>query len=115
MARYTTLELPGTAINLLFETDLVDALKIARDKFGAAFDSYPVGCQAALVDIAFNSGSFKHFPKLVAAIHGYAEYETMKMSERWKDAAKEGNCGRPAVHAHRIQQRMAWLRSGATG
>jgi hypothetical protein len=114
MARYTTLELPQTAINTLFESDLISALKIARQKFGATFDTYAIGCQAALVDIAFNSGSFIHFSELVSVIHGYGKYKEMSLAERWREAAKEKNCSRPAIPAQRVQQRTAWLSSGAT-
>ncbi len=111
LRKYTTLELLPSAVNTLFKKDLNNAIAIARAEFGTAFDSYPVTCQAALIDFAFNLGSFKKFNNFVSAIKGTGKYKGKSMSYRWKAAAKESH--RYQVSSARNAEIKKWLLNGA--
>jgi len=112
LSPYTTLELGSTEINRLFESDLQDAIALARNTFtAAAFDAYPVSCQAALIDIAYNCGSFATFTTLVQAVKGVGAYAGKSWSERWKAAASHAKRGK--VNAERNSQIEQWLTAGA--
>ena len=111
LALYTTLELNSSDIDQLFEKDLQDAIAVARNTFSRAFDSYSVPRQAALIDIAFNCGSFGTMLPLVNAVRGEGLYAKKTSSERWKAAALHSN--RTAVSAFRNRQIADWLIDGA--
>ncbi|GLQ32400.1 hypothetical protein [Litoribrevibacter albus] len=112
LSKYTTLELSVAAIDALFKKDLNIALAVAKREFGAAFDKYPITCQAALVDIAFNVGNFSSFRgTFVPAIKGTGIYSKKSMSERWKIASQ--NCRRGQVSADRNRHVTQWLMEGA--
>jgi GH24 family phage-related lysozyme (muramidase) len=113
LAAYTTLELNQTEINQLFDRDLQDAISLARHTFGVAFDSYPVSCQAALIDIAFNCGGFSTFFTLVQAVKGEGVYAGKSWTERWKAAATHSKRGQ--VSRARNEQVAQWLAAGANG
>ncbi|GAA3934354.1 hypothetical protein [Litoribacillus peritrichatus] len=111
LSKYTTLELPVAAIDSLFKKDLSIALAMAKREFGAPFDKYPITCQAALIDIAFNVGNFSSFRgTFVPAIKGTGVYSKMPMSERWKIASQ--NCRRGQVSADRNRHVAQWLMEG---
>jgi GH24 family phage-related lysozyme (muramidase) len=102
LAKYTTLEMPSGEIEKLFESDLKKAIGKARAEFGIDFDTYPVQVQAAIIDIAFNVGSFASFRgHFVPAIKKKA----------WKEAAQHARRGK--VNPARNQQVAAWLTTGA--
>ncbi len=112
MRKFTTVELDQTEIDGIFWKDMVDAIGTARAAFPKdAFDGYPVTCQAALIDIAFNTGRV-NFPNLKKAINGEAPYSGKPESERWEIAASESN--RPAADEKRNKQIAAWFRGGVT-
>lgn len=111
LEKYTTLELQKSTINQIFKKDLNIAVAVVRREFGSAFDKYPVTCQAALIDIAFNVGNFSSFrPTMVPAIKGTGAYANMSMSDRWKIASK--NCRRGKVSAERNRQTTQWFLDG---
>ncbi|HZT80393.1 MAG TPA: hypothetical protein VFA26_09230, partial [Gemmataceae bacterium] len=113
LAAYTTLEMESDEINRLFNEDLQDAIDIARTTFtAAAFDDYPVSCQAALIDIAFNCGTFASFHTLVKAIKGQSPYAGKPWSVRWKAAALHSKRGK--VNIQRNAQIAQWLMLGAS-
>lgn len=90
---YTTLELPASDIDSLFDSDLAGAIAAAKKPFGIAFDGYPESAKAALIDIAFNTGNVAGFQILVMAILGSGSYGKQSMSDRWKVAARESKRG----------------------
>jgi GH24 family phage-related lysozyme (muramidase) len=112
LAAYTTLEMEQGDINGLFEADLQAAIKVARTTFTAAFDKYPVSCQAALIDIAFNCGKFSSFHTLCEAVKGEGKYAGKPWNERWRAAALHSKRGK--VNAARNTQIEQWLLAGAT-
>jgi hypothetical protein len=117
---YTTLELESFAIDKLFLKDITTAAGIARKEFGQPFDKFPTSCQAAIIDIAFNTGNFPKFDYFKGAIKGIVvngkkgkvDYSKMTMSDRWKEAAKESK--RPQVDQQRNNQIKQWFLEGAT-
>lgn len=112
LAAYTTLEMDLKDIAKLFEEDLQAHIAIARDAFGAAFDTYPVPCQAALIDIAFNCGSFKSFQTtFVPAVKGEGAYANKTWKERMQIAAKHSRRGK--VNASRNAEIAKWLLESA--
>jgi GH24 family phage-related lysozyme (muramidase) len=112
LQRYTTLELQSTVIDRIFADDLAVAVAVARNEFGDAFDTYKVPCQAALIDIAFNCGSFSGFQhRLVPAIKGTGEYAKKTAAERWKIASEASN--RPDESPARNALVAQWLLNGA--
>jgi GH24 family phage-related lysozyme (muramidase) len=112
VAAYTTLEMNQQEIDRVFEKDLQDAIAVARNTFGKImFDNYPASCQAALIDIAFNCGSFSTFHTLLKAVQGIGIYATKPWSERWKAAATYSK--RPQVSAGRNSIIDQWLNAGA--
>jgi GH24 family phage-related lysozyme (muramidase) len=113
LAAYTTLEMNQPEIDRLFEKDLQDAIAVARNTFGGiTFDNYPVSCQAALIDIAFNCGSFSTFHTLLHAVRGTGIYTGKPWSERWKTAAATYS-NRGQVNAARNSTIQRWLNAGA--
>jgi GH24 family phage-related lysozyme (muramidase) len=111
LEKYTTLALRPQDIDKLFESDLVAAVKIARHEFGADFDKFSVQRQAAIVDIAFNTGSFRTFQhSFVPAIKGHGEYAKKSEAERWKEAAKHSRRGK--VQGSRNAKVAEWLNNG---
>ena len=113
LANYTTLELPKTEIDSLFQADVGEAMRVCVSEFGKArFDGYPVSCQAALIDIAFNCGSFVTFRHhLVPAIKGNHGYAKMPMTQRWRVAAL--HCRRGAISDARNNIVAQWFLAGA--
>ena len=110
---YTTVEMKPEDVDRLFETDLQDAITIARKTFGeAVFDKYPMTCQAALIDNAFNCGSFSTFHTFCQAIKGTETFACKSWNERWKAAATHSKKG--AVNAARDAKIAQWLNAGAT-
>jgi GH24 family phage-related lysozyme (muramidase) len=103
---YTTLELTSLQITLLFEDDLNYFLnKVCRKEFTpAAFDAFPLSCQMALLDIAFNCGSFGKFNgHFVPAIKGTGLYAGKSWTERWTEAANYSRRG--AVGYCKVQRK----------
>lgn len=89
LMEYTTVELSSTQIDRLFERDCKETRDRCRKEFKAEFDTYPLTCQAALIDIAFNCGSFRSFQRhFVPAIKGTGPYANKAMSERWALASQ---------------------------
>lgn len=112
LAKYTTLELKSATIDTLFTGDLNIAAAVAKREFGTDFDKYPVSCQAALIDIAFNCGSFRTFQtNFVPAIKGTGMYAKKTIKERWQVAANHS--GRGKVSAERNLQIKKWISDGA--
>ena len=111
LRKYTTLELLPAAVEALFKKDRERAIAIARSEFGVAFNSYPVTCQAALIDIAYNVGNFKTFVTFKKAIKGEGVYNGKPMSERWTVAARESRRG--VVSNARNNEIKTWLLDGA--
>ncbi len=73
--KYTTLELKDGAGEDLFKLDLSEAIKSAIATFGdAAFAGFPLPCQAAIIDIAYNPG-LGDFPNLVKLVKGEGAYQ----------------------------------------
>lgn len=111
LAAYTTLEMKSEDIDDLFEADLQHAIKICRSTFGVDFDTYPVSCQGALIDIAFNCGTFASFHTIRAALKGEKEYAKKSWKERWTIAAQ--NSKRGAVNETRNKKIAEWFNTGA--
>jgi len=111
LADYTTLELKSESIDQIFEKDLQDAISIVQAAFGFV-DKYPISCQAALIDIAFNCGGFTKFPTLTKAVNGLGIYAGEPWSERWKAAASHSN--RFQVDQARNKRIAQWFMHGAT-
>jgi GH24 family phage-related lysozyme (muramidase) len=112
LQKYTTVELAGPAIDQLFIKDLDISIAVCRREFGDAFDKFPTPCQAALIDIAFNCGSFQSFTHLVGAVKGTGAYVKKTPSERWKIASE--SCRRGQVSQLRNATVAKWLMDGAT-
>jgi GH24 family phage-related lysozyme (muramidase) len=113
LQKYTTLELPSADIDQLFTKDLDVAVAVCRREFGEAFDKFPTTCQAALIDIAFNCGTFASFQsRLVPAIKGTGAYAKKTPSERWKIASE--SCRRGEVSEVRNALVAKWFMDGAT-
>jgi GH24 family phage-related lysozyme (muramidase) len=110
LAEYTTLEMSGDDILKLFEKDLQEAISIARSTF-KEFDKFPVPAQAALIDISFNTGSFRTFHRFSKAIKGEGEYAGKSWADRWKTAADHSRRG--AVNAARNTEIANWLKEAA--
>ena len=111
MAKYTTLELSIRESDRLFEKDSKDAVGKCRKEFGPAFDTFPVSCQAVLMDIAFNVGNFiKYRPHFVAAIKGQGTHAGKSMSERWTFAAQHAS--RNVKNLKRDMTIKEWLKQG---
>ena len=114
LKNYTTLELKQEDIDAIFVKDINKHYAIAIKEFGKEFDGYPVMCQVALFDIAFNCGSFKTFQTtFVPAIKGLGAHKGKSMAERWKYAASV--CSRGKVSAERNARIKEWLLTGAEG
>lgn len=112
LRKYTTLELSVETVNTVFKKDLNIAVAIAKREFGVAFNTYPVTCQAALVDIAFNVGNFSSFRgTFIPAIKGTGKYASLSMEERWEIASK--NCRRGQISGERNRHVARWLMEGA--
>ncbi|WP_143169375.1 hypothetical protein [Vibrio quintilis] len=113
LRKYTTLELSQDSIDKLFLADLKIAAAVAMREFGSEnFRKYPIQCQAALIDIAFNVGNFSSFRNtFVPAIKGTGKYKNMSMSERWKIASQ--SCRRGQVSSERNNQVVKWLKKGS--
>ena len=112
LRKYTTLELSVVTINTIFKKDLNIAIAVVKREFGIAFNSYPVTCQAALVDIAFNVGNFSSFRgTFVPAVKGTGKYSTMSMAERWEVASK--NCRRGQISGERNRHVAQWFMDGS--
>jgi GH24 family phage-related lysozyme (muramidase) len=113
LQKYTTLELTTVAIDQLFLKDLKIAVAVTRQEFGETFDTFPTTCQAALIDIAFNCGSFSTFQtRFVPAVKGLGAFANKTMYERWKIASE--SCRRGQLSAARNAQVAKWLMDGAT-
>jgi GH24 family phage-related lysozyme (muramidase) len=111
LAAYTTLELQDRAIDALFAADLQTHVAIARREF-PDFDSYPVPCQAGLVDIAFNCGGFSSFGiHFVPAVKGIKPHDAKTPAQRWRFAAQ--HCRRGQVSAVRNARVAQWFAEGA--
>jgi hypothetical protein len=110
---YTTLELTSSQIDSLFNDDIDYFFKVCRDEFTlAAFLAFPLSCQMALIDIAFNCGSFiKWRGHFVPAIKGTGRYAGKSWSERWTEAANYSRRG--AVGLKRNAKVKEWLLQGA--
>jgi len=95
LQKYTTVELGENDIDELFWTDVERAIKTTRSTF-PKLDSYPVSCQAALIDIAFNAGSFNSFqPHFVPAVLGTGQFAKKSFSQRWDSVilySRRGQC-----------------------
>ncbi len=111
LAAYTTLEMSSMNINKLFDKDLQDAISISQNTF-SGFASFPVPCQAALIDIAFNCGTFSTFHTIRAALGGTGEYAKKSWSDRWKAASQ--NCERGAVGDSRNREVASWFLKGVS-
>jgi GH24 family phage-related lysozyme (muramidase) len=110
--KYTTVELAPATVDQLFEKDLNVALAVAQREFGESFAKFPVPCQAALIDIAFNCGNFATFQhRFVPAIKGIGQFAKKTMSERWKIASESSRRGQ--LSAARNAQVAQWLLDGA--
>ena len=113
LADYTTLEMSATDIDRLFQKDLDNAIAVARNTFTEAeFDKFPVTCQAALIDIAYNCGGFSTFGTIVMAVKGEGAYAGKPWGERWLAAALHSRRGQ--VSAQRNDQIDQWLRAAAS-
>jgi hypothetical protein len=87
LAKYTTLELADDETNRLLDQDLAETVRIAKAEL-PDLGSYPIECQAALIDIAFNVGNFVSFrPTIVSAIKGQGLYAKKTLLKGWKAAA----------------------------
>ena len=110
LQKYTTVELGQSDIDRLFWIDVDRAIKTTRSTF-SKLDSYPVSCQAALIDIAFNAGSFNSFrPHFVPAVLGTGHFAKKTVSQRWDSVilhSRRGQCSH--LRNHTIAQ---WLRDG---
>ncbi|WP_284619241.1 hypothetical protein [Aquabacterium humicola] len=112
LAAYTTLELEAAAIDAIFAADLQAHLAIAKREF-PDFDSYPVSCQAGLVDIAFNCGGFSTFQgNFAPAIKGIKPHDGKTLAQRWRFAAQ--HCRRGAISPTRNARVAQWFLDGAT-
>jgi len=113
LAKYTTVELTQRQINRLFDQDREEAIHACGKEFGVGtFESFPLPCQAALMDIAFNCGSFWSFRgHFVPAIKGTGQYAGKSWKERWTAAAQYSRRG--AVGAIRNAIVRDWLLEGA--
>jgi hypothetical protein len=109
LAPYTTVELPSATIDEIFLKDVTSAIATAKGVL-PDIDSYPVPCQAGIVDIVFNTGRLK-FPTLVRAVKAEKEFAGKLASERWEAAARESN--RPQVKQERNNQVYQWFMAGA--
>jgi hypothetical protein len=110
---YTTLELGSSQIDSLFNDDLDYFYRVCRNEFTpAAFDAFPLTCQMALIDIAFNCGSFRNFRgHFLPAIIGAGNYASKSSAERWTEAANYSRRG--AVGLKRNAKVKEWLLQGA--
>ncbi len=109
LALYTTVELESAKIDEIFLKDVTSAIKTAKGEL-PDFDSYPVPCQAGIVDIVFNTGRLR-FPTLVRAVKAEKEFAGKPASERWEAAARESK--RPEVKQERNNQVHQWFMAGA--
>ena len=76
------------------------------------FDAFPEPCQAALIDIAFNCGTFMKFVTIQRALNGEGMYEKQTWTERWTAAAAD--CGRgDDPTSERNLTVKAWFLEGA--
>jgi len=113
LAKYTTLELTRFKINALFGRDREIAQAICVKEFGlGAFNAFPLPCQAALIDIAFNCGSFWSFRgHFLPAIKGNGPYAGKSWKERWTAAARYSRRGAVGLTRNAIVRN--WLLEGA--
>ena len=109
MKLYATVELDSTTIDEIFLKDLATAIKKAKGVL-PSLDSYPVPCQAGIIDIVFNTGELK-FPTLIRAVKAEREFAGKPASERWEAAARESK--RPQVKPERNNQVNQWFMEGA--
>lgn len=124
--KFTTLELRAAKIDSLFRRDASDAINICVTAF-ADFASYPIPCQGALIDIAFNVGSFKTFHTIRAALTCIGAYAGKDRDadwkyERWKVAASHSKRGKleshdkksgKIIHSERNLTIQNWFLQGA--
>ena len=112
LAKYTTVELGAADIDALFTSDLDRAIAGARHVIGQPlFDGLPVTCQAALIDIQFNTGHLERFPTLLRAIKGTGEFAGKEAAFRYAAAARESR--RPQVSDVRNTQIKNWFDAAA--
>jgi GH24 family phage-related lysozyme (muramidase) len=110
--RYTTVELKDDDIQEMFKMDCDEAAKIVVKVFPDV-SSYPIHCQAALIDIAFNVGNFESFRHtFIPAIKGEGRFANKSLSERWMEAAAHSR--RKAANIERNDLDAQWLKTGAT-
>lgn len=113
LEEYTTVEMDNRTISSLFETDLQRSLEAATAAFDK-FTLFPISCQAALIDIAFNAGpnTFKSsthggFHTIVAALRGDGPYGAMSWNEQIRVAME--NCSSNTPNRTRNTKRRQWL------
>ena len=111
LEKYTTLELGSDAVDALFLNDINTAVDGVKSIFGKDFDSFPLPCRAALIDIQFNTGSVNHLPTVVHAAKGTGPFAGKSASERWLAAATASN--RPDASSERNNLIANWFRGGA--
>lgn len=112
LQKYTTVELDQDDIDSLFQDDLNDAIKVLTTVFTAAkFAGFPLACQAALIDLQFNTGNIKGFPTLIRAVKGEGEFKGKSMRDRWMAAGLQSN--RPQLRGERNAQVLQWFNQGA--
>jgi len=86
--QFTALDLPGSAIDLLFQNRVQEFLRLLKVRY-PKYDFYPQSAQLALMDMGFNlgvSGLKNTWPKLNQAID----------KQDWTSAST--NCFRPQVN-----------------
>ena len=102
----TTVEMDAAVIREVFVEDLKKFKKQAQEVF-ADFDSFPVPCQAAIIDLIFNYG------KAGFVQHKKALVDAVKSSEqdKWVSAAKLSN--RTSANAERNTKVSGWFMGGS--
>jgi len=113
LAKYTTVELTQRQIGSLFDQDREYAYHTCGKEFGpGTFKTFPLPCQAALIDIAFNCGSFRSFhDHFLPAIKGAGPYAGKSWKERWTAAAQHSRRGAVGLMRNAIVR--DWLLEGA--
>lgn len=104
---YTTVEMEKAEIDRVFVKDRDRAIATAKRQVGPVFDTLHVSAQAALVDIAFNTGSLSGFPTMLAAIRGEGAYAKQSLSSRLGTA--KSHSARGKVKAVRNNAVAAWF------
>lgn len=96
---HTKLDLPATIIDTLLDSRIAEFKKQLKVKF-PDFDTYPIGVQFALTDMAFNLGTNGLVTK-------FPTFTTHIKAKEWTKAAGESN--RPQVNAERNKTVKTWL------